>query len=788
MGQDFEQYLTEKKNNNEYSSAVQSNFLNELFGFNKKNEKPCISVTIDFSNEKLINHIADSVKGAKDIKDEVKKTIVNYIAEINYAFKTTDGNLFARGLENGALRYYLKKYSKKTPEGNANDFISKIDTNLDMSFIKNSAIVKDDTYSDAEKENLENSLNALNPPKELVKSAKSENSSNVFKQALNDSKFINQLVEKISKPISTKLEKEKTIEDNGELKQVYCVPFKISKTLIKSNLDKSKTLNDFWYNITNDVGTKLLNILDNIDIMINSYIGFVPIKNYGFNIYFTDMDAADQFAEEFTEDDKPEIASRKRYANKIAKYPQLLSSKSEKVGDRELAGIEDPVKYFMNTLFAKEQIEPMIKEKFPGAEDPIIVRRYSVKAPKEIIDSILQNKQTDLKSCYTNYIKPIIEPFFKLEEFIGAGSEKDTFEFIFTSKASADSIKDQLINSLKINRNDINIDSWVLTKKELDAASNYIRDDNTAANNFKSFISEILNNDEHNKIELSALELILTDDRKNKFIKLKNDSNTEHFKGAVQTIIKEFEDKFVKPIDSCIGFIFDDDFKVTVYFKDDSGLNYAKEHYKSDASFKIGDSKKVTVSNTELNRIKDLHLSDGIYKSVDKAISDKESAEKNKKYRYAIKIVLDGDTTVGAFKSAYNSIPTALQDESFKSSLMLHLMNTVVNEAVSPFDNEQNDRMTLSDKVRNTDFTYAHYAKKALNTKISSLCRTIEDIYKPNNFKFEQASIDQRANTDVIGQIIFSERLKTLIITNLVDKINSIRPKIVEFNDVSEFN
>ena len=797
MAQDFEQYLTEKKNNNEYSSDVQSNFLTELFGFgNKKDEKPCISVTIDFTNDRVVNHIADSVKGSDNIKDAIKKTIVDYIADINYAFKNTDGNLFARGLENGALRYYFKKYSRKTPEGNANDFISRIDTNLDMSFIKNSAVVKDDTYSDAEKENLESSLNALNPPKDLVKQAKANKNSEVFKQALKDSKFIGQIIEKITKPISKKLENEKTIEDNGELKQVYCAPFKISETLIKKCLDDANTLNDFWYNITADVANKMLNALENVDDMINSYIGFAPIKTYGFNIYFTDMDAAEQFAEQLTEEGKPEITSRKRYANKIAKYPQLLQQKNEEIGGRTLAAMDDPIKYFMNTMFAKEKIEPVIKEKFPDADDATLVRRYSIKCPKEIIDAIMQKHDTDLVKCYNDYIKPIIEPFFKLEEFIGAGSEKDTFEFIFTRNASVDSIKDQLINSLKIDRTNIRVEPWVLTQKEIKAASEYIRNDNTAANNFKSFISEILNNGAHNKIELSALELTLPENTRKTLVSTRNDANPDRFKGVVKTIIEAIENKFMKAIDSCIGFIFNDDYKVTVYFKDDSGVAYAKEHYKADDEFTIGSSGKVTVSNTELKRIKELHLSDGLYKSVDKSIEDAQNNTNNKWYTYAVQLTLPRDILVRDLRAAYDAIPDNIRFESFKAALFGHLLTemNIVNEdggqtlfqtAKNWLYNNENANNNVSTIDKNI---YEKYSAILVRAKIGNIIEMLKRNYS-KVFKFEPTSMDSlRTGGTQLGIIKCHESIKESVDKNLVKPINDSDAKnIVQIIEVTKY-
>ena len=107
----------------------------------------------------------------------------------------------------------------------------------------------------------------------------------------------------------------------------------------------------------------------------------------------------------------------------------------------------------------------------------VVVKRYAVKLPKEIINTILKAKQggdLDVNTCYTNYIKKLIEPFLKAEEFIGAGSEKDEIEFIFTRKASTDKVKEALTNELHINRDDIKVNDLSLTQKEIEESSKSI--------------------------------------------------------------------------------------------------------------------------------------------------------------------------------------------------------------------------------------------------------------------------------------------------------------------------
>jgi len=787
MEQNFNQYLNEMKEKNLYSTDIKSDFLNEAdhwwqtrldpFKTDKKS-RPCISIAISFTADKFIDNVAEQIKDISGDESESQKKITDkiseYILKINKAFKETSGHLFVRGLDNGTLKYYFKMYSKTDPEGNANDFKSRIDKDLELSFVKNNMTVKDDTYTKIELINLKDKPNELNPGK--------NESDDKVKDRLNNSVFVKNIVEKISGTIKSRIEKANNLAKNGELKQVYCVPFKISDTLINSAKENAKTEDQFWLDLITEINDNLINALENIGDAINSYIGIVPIKAYGFNIYFTDRDAAEQFAEQFNQEGDTKISERKRYEKKIANYVQVLQDSPETVNGKTLepreVGSLGPQLYFQSTLFAREKIAPAIKDKFDNAA-LIQVNRYTFEITKEVINTIMQGKdatgnvQLDPVHVYAYIYQNLVRYCEESDEFIGAGSTTDAqIELYFSTNASIEYVKNLVSQHLRIDKdNSIKVKQVALTRTEIEKAKEIMKNANTAAENFESFVSELKNNSEHNKLELDALELTLSDKTKEVLVQAKNFGRTTSFNGAVQTIIKSIENKF-KSVNGYVGFIFDDEYKVTVYFENENGVNYTKEHYKSDGEFSIGESKTVTVSNTELDRIKDLHLSDGLYKSIDKTIANNKAAEETKEYKYSISYnLVNKDLKISEFVEVYKKIPNTI-NESFHSTLFAYLMNKVnLNEAESNFDKAKK----ILGKPENQDKTISDFFAEVtlvLRTKIASLCSVAKENYGEKMFNYKSLNNDEQFMTiTCVGKIkdtIETKLLKPLNDTNLV--------------------
>lgn len=765
MEQNFNQYLNEMKEKNLYSTDIKSDFLNEgLFGIGKKKARPCVSAIIDFTTEKFINNIAELITD-DELKDDTKREekitekVANYINKINIAFKNTTGHLFVRGLDNGALKYYFKMYSKRDPEGNINDFKSRIDKDLELSFIKNNMTVKDDTYSNIEVSNLKNDPNELN--KVVTKPTTDDGKLDLTD--LKKSIFVKNIVKKISGSIKTRKEKLDNATKNGELKQVYCVPFKISDTLINSVKEKADSEDEFWKGIVEKVNTDLKNALKNTGDAIKEYIGLVPIKAYGFNIYFKDRDAAEQFAEQLTQEGDTKISERQRYEKKIANYVQILEETPVNINGIDLqpreAGISmvggkkeglGPQLYFQSTLFAREKIAPAIKDKFDNAT-LIPTNRYTFKITKDIINTILQDvdiknltlptpdsdadKMMDDKNDHTQFdaikvYKYIYETLIKYclsenKTFIGAGSTDNAqFELYFTTNASAEYVKNLISQHLNINKEkDITIQQVALTREEIDKVKQEMKSEKYAAKKFLSFIREIENNSEHNEIEVKVLELTLTDAVKNDLIKKKNEPDDRVYSKTVTALANSIEDK-LKKINTFIGFTFDKDYKAIVYFKDESGVNSAKEMYRSDSEFNIGNESTTKLSNTELEKIKSTHSTYGIDQSADKSIAEQ-------KYKWYIKEKIDFTMTVEEFikkAEALNEISVILES-TFKSTLFNYLMNNtgIITEAktylnnynkLKNMDNKDTVKLNSNEDYINCARQYVVYTIKAKFTDI----------------------------------------------------------------------
>ena len=200
---------------------------------------------------------------------------------------------------------------------------------------------------------------------------------------------------------------------------------------------------------------------------------------------------------------------------------------------------------------------------------------------------------------------------------------------------------------------------------------NNIRNDSAAAKNFKSLIDEITGNDEHDKIELNTLEIQLTNEQKSKLFDTIKANN-----GNIQKVISNFAtelDKVLKAkVNSYITFNCLEDYKVRVYFKDSAGIDQAKEVFASSKMFTVGESGTTTVTNTDFEKFKNVHNTDGLEKSIGKTNNDNAEAAANKKYTYTIKKSKEYDgLSIKDFATALESLPKSLNPEACSNSCSL---------------------------------------------------------------------------------------------------------------------
>ena len=278
-----------------------------------------------------------------------------------------------------------------------------------------------------------------------------------------------------------------------------------------------------------------------------------------------------------------------------------------------------------------------------------------------------------------------------------------------------------------------------------------IRDDSTAAKNFKSLIDEITGNDEHDKIELNTLEIQLTNEQKSKlFDTIK--ANSGNVQKVVSKFAAELDEVLKAKVNSYITFNCLEDYKVRVYFKDSAGVDQAKEVFASSKMFTVGESGTTTVTNTDFEKFKNVYNTDGLEKSIGKTNNDNAEAAANKKYTYTIKKSKEYDgLSIKDFATALKSLPESL-NESFKTTLFNYLLKTtnIINEVTQK---EVNDAKSWLEANRNSTDPIDTNANVLLQSRINGLFNGIaSSINDKNIFDYKSA---EREENDNIGYITF---------------------------------
>jgi hypothetical protein len=223
-------------------------------------------------------------------------------------------------------------------------------------------------------------------------------------------------------------------------------------------------------------------------------------------------------------------------------------------------------------------------------------------------------------------------------------------------------------------------------------------------------------------------------------------------------------DKVLKAkVNSYITFNCLEDYKVRVYFKDSAGIDQAKEVFASSKMFTVGESGTTTVTNTDFEKFKNVHNTDGLEKSIGKTNADNAEAAANKKYTYTIKKSKEYDgLSIKDFATALKSLPESL-NESFKTTLFNYLLKTtnIINEVTQK---EVNDAKTWLETNKDSNDRINTNANILLQIKINGLFNGIKSEINDTNI-FEYKSAEKEEN-DNIGYITvagkFVDKLKTV--------------------------
>ena len=485
MVDSFNEYLNEKKKANSYSSEF---ILSEgLFGLTGKDkEREAYGVIINFADPAVINHIAkallnndtfkkeetkegetkkpedgsapadgstttdtDTKKDPLADKDTYKKnaaTIIStYIKKLAERYSKAKGRIIAKVKNDNEVIYLFKKYNDAQPKAYANSFIKLIgnmatnDTATNMAYLSEIAEVVKTTYTNREMRDKAGKGNIFNNPT-------AEN--------IEQSDFVMNVTANIYNKVKERIDKNAEFAKKGNLITVFSIPYKISDdSIVKIAEDLKKensnaTAGNFFDKLASVANNNIVDFLKTLNEEgLNDYLGIVPVKTYGFNLYFKDRDTAEQAAEGLNQDGTDiKVSERKRYEGKIVNRPKVLAASAD-INGKTLTGISGAGSWLMGTRFAVEHVVGLIGDLYPEAKTAREVKIATVKVDDDWIKNKLLNADNNTEFYMAEQLKNrVIKPLVDhgKENFVSASSEGSSLVFIFTGNTSTDNIETYL--------------------------------------------------------------------------------------------------------------------------------------------------------------------------------------------------------------------------------------------------------------------------------------------------------------------------------------------------------
>lgn len=463
MVDSFNEYLNEKKKTNSYSSEF---ILSEgLFGLTGKDkEHEAYGVIINFADDAVINHIAKALLNNDTFKKEEKKEgeaadkdpmsnkdaykarateiISTYIKNLADRYNKAKGRIIAKVKNDNEVIYLFKKYSDDQPKAYANSFVKLIgnmatnDTATNMAYLSEIAEVVKTTYTNRESVGKGNIFN--NPTAENIEK----------------SDFVMNVTANIYNKVKERIDKNAEFAKKGNLITVFSIPYKISDdSIVKLAEDLKKennnaTASDFFNKLASVANNNIVDFLKTLnEDGLNDYLGIVPVKTYGFNLYFKDRDTAEQAAESLNQDGTDvKVSERKRYEGKIVNRPKVLAASAD-INGKTLTGISGAGSWLMGTRFAVEHVVGLIGDIYPEAKTAREVKIATVKVDDDWIKNKLLNADNNTEfymaeNLKNRVIKPLVD--HGRENFVSASSEGSSLVFIFTGNTSTDNIETYL--------------------------------------------------------------------------------------------------------------------------------------------------------------------------------------------------------------------------------------------------------------------------------------------------------------------------------------------------------
>lgn len=591
MRTDFNAYLNEQKKQNLYSSKMDEAVIKEgLFGIGNNKKYTGSVATIDLESKGVITTLSnlyknndaakghdnkDSAlsKGEEGFADAVKSNMVEMFKRLKEATKNLNRlfnikiALASVEVSEREIKYYFFKGPKKNPLAFAERFRDEVGRDPMLAPLKSAIDVEEATFYKADAIKKREKEPFFDPA----------NHENEIKTSPLVDKIVAGLKNKLSSEIKAAEEKAK----KGNLVTVYSVQYKVDDELIKEVMkdDKARSLNQFYEILVSRINDDLVKTLNQIDD-ISEYIGFIPTKSYGFNLYFKDRDTAEIVSEKLGGGEDGKVSERKRYEKKLGEYYQLLIKTSEGKCDAlraagvDAAGAKD---YFKGTLFARKHIAGMVKEKFPSADDQHVVLQYIVRYDKDELKKLLSNfnlldydDKKNIRPAFKAKLKEVLNNILKVykDELVALTSEGTNLVFTFKSSASIDAVKNRIASAMTCTLQSIKVQKTTITEKE----AQIFRKQLNELDDLESFYMAV----DKLKSEVSSF------DEKQKVVRI----GVQLKKGALKAMLtdkyaaegKDLIDKITKAASETKGFLGitvpnKDKGEIAIYFKDEESFS-----------------------------------------------------------------------------------------------------------------------------------------------------------------------------------------------------------------------
>ena len=165
----------------------------------------------------------------------------------------------------------------------------------------------------------------------------------------------------------------------------------------------------------------------------------------------------------------------------MSKLYQLLGANSD------LSSLSHPEnsadQFLRGTLFARTHIADLIKEKFPSAEDQLVIYQYIVKYDEDELMKFLHHFNIDvenheIRAAVKDKLQLVLENIQKVysDELVSMSSEGTNLVFFFRKDAKIDGVRTRIAEAMSCEMNRIKVIKTALTKKEVDAFKSKLSD------------------------------------------------------------------------------------------------------------------------------------------------------------------------------------------------------------------------------------------------------------------------------------------------------------------------